>query len=338
MNDEIILHRSVFVSKISDELYYVFNGRNHKSYRFGGLEGETLMTMQKTHSFKKLALMNQKRLSPQQLKAFLEQLNQLGFLKDSKVKTSQKINRIKFGLFNPSRYLKQDSTLIRIMHWLILWVPWIMLIFGIATMILSGNTDFGKVILSYRPNVKNVVFLLVATFLVTAVHEFAHACMTIYYGMPVPEIGIMLYWFTPCAYADLSATQMIQKKYQKILSMLAGIFTHLIWVGVGMCVYVMIPSLDDEMISFVLMNIILIVANSAFYIKLDGYHVLTILLDDPLLREHAISLLARQIKSPAIGYEKTAAYLSVAVVSIIYMPAIIISVMVRTLIAVGSLL
>ena len=83
-------------------------------------------------------------------------------------------------------------------------------------------------------------------------------------------------------------------KGKKIQVLLAGVYTHIIWVGLGLVTFNMLPSLVDYTIPFIVMNLGLIFLNVTFYLKLDGYYILTSIFDEPLLREHSMAMLVNK--------------------------------------------
>ena len=139
----------------------------------------------------------------------------------------------------------------------------------------------------------------------------------------------MLYWFAPCAYADVSAIHFIKDKGKKIHVLMAGIYTHLVWIGLGVFAFNIFPEWVDYTIPFVVINMALILANITFYLKLDGYHVLTTLTDSPLLRENSLNLLLnREFRKNAkarMSYGEIVFHICVAFISVIYIPALVLS-------------
>lgn len=325
----IVLGKNVFLRQITEENFFVFNSINKKSYEIGKNEFETLQTMKEEQSFEDLYYKNKSRMTREQLIEFCKVVDRLGFLKGSKTEKKFKPTLIKLGLFNPSLYFKQNSGFIKFMYFMLTKMPVIALLLGVLSFFFSRTDGFINRISSFQVSTGNVVFSLLMTFLIVAVHEMGHMSMAIYHGVPVPEVGVMLYWFAPCAYADISATHFMKDKGKKIQVLLAGVYTHIMWVGLGLVAFNMLPNLVNYTIPFIVMNLGLIFLNVTFYLKLDGYYILTTIFDDPLLREHAMGMLvnkeARGQLKQNINYSEFLLYCVVAFVSFIYIPSLVMS-------------
>ena len=331
----IALGKNIFLKQITDENFFLFNSINKKSYEIGKNDFETLQTMKEEQSFEDLYYKNRSRMTREQLTEFCKEVDKLGFLKGSKTEKQFKLTLIKLGLFNPSLYFTQESGFIKFMYFLLTKGPVIALLMGILSFFFARTDGILNRISAFQISTGNVVFSLLMTFLVVMVHELGHMSMAIHYGVPVPEVGVMLYWFAPCAYADVSATHFMNDKGKKIQVLLAGVYTHIIWVGLGLVTFNMLPSLVDYTIPFIVMNLGLIFLNVTFYLKLDGYYILTSIFDEPLLREHSMAMLVNksvreQLKQKA-NYSEFLLYCVIAFVSFIYIPSLVMSGILRVI-------
>ncbi len=328
-----VLGKNIFLEKISDKEYFVFNSINKKSYEIGKNEFETMLTMKGEQSFEDLYKRNEKRMSREQLIEFCNVIDKMGFLKGSKTEKKFKPTKIKFGLFNPSLYFTKDSLFIKFMYFILTKMPIIALVLGGISFLFSRTDGFIDRISEFQVSAGNVFFSLVMTFVVVAVHEIGHMSMAIHYGIPVPEVGIMLYWFAPCAYADVSATHFMKDKSKRIQVLLAGVYTHIMWIGLGIAAFNLFPGLVDYIIPFIVMNLGLVLLNVTFYLKLDGYYILTVIFDEPLLREKSISMvLKKEIRERLrkdVDHSTFLLYCLVAFVSLIYIPSLIMSGLLR---------
>ncbi len=327
----IALGKNIFLREITDEDFFVFNSVNKKSYEIGKKEFETLLTMEEEQSFDDLYKKNKNRMTKEQLDAFCKAVDKLGFLKSSKTERKLKITMIKLGLFNPSKYFAKDSVFIKVMFFVLTKMPVIAMLLGLLSFIFARTENTGALsqVSNFSISASNIVFSLLMVFIITAFHEMGHMCMAIHYGAPVPEVGVMLYWFAPCAYADVSAIHFMKDKSKKIMVLLAGIYTHIIWAGLGLAAYNLLPEYVDYTIPFIVVNIGLVLINVTFYLKLDGYYILTTIFDEPLLREHSMGMLLNKEMRKSIrtvsNYSEQLLYIFVAFVSFIYIPALIMS-------------
>lgn len=335
MEEVIQLSKKVSLYQISEQTYYLFDHRTKKSYEIGKREAETMETLRGADNFDTLCEKNEQRMSREQLRAFCEQLGKLGFLEGTKVKSGQHLTRLKLGLLNPSKYLSARSPFIVFFRWFILYIPIVATALAIVSFLFARGQDIIEVLTTVELQFSNIAFAIVTFFAITTIHEIGHMVLAIYNGVPVAEMGVMLYWFFPAAYADVSAIYFIEDKRKKIDVMMGGVYSHITWTALGIFMFNLFPQLNNFTVPFIAINIALIFSNVTFYLKLDGYHILTILLDEPLLRENAIRFVAdksyrRQLRS-AEEANLSMTYAFVAFVSLLYIPAIILSLVFRFL-------
>lgn len=127
----------------------------------------------------------------------------------------------------------------------------------------------------------------------TALHEIAHGATCKRFGGDVHEAGVLLLFFMPCLYCNVSDAWLIGDKKKRLLITAAGGYCDLcVW---ALAVFVWRVTIQDSLVnylSFVLLTVCgsrgLINLNPAF--KLDGYYLLCDWLEIPNLyrrgREH----------------------------------------------------
>lgn len=118
-----------------------------------------------------------------------------------------------------------------------------------------------------------VIFFIFNTFF----HEFAHAVTCVKYGGKVNSMGLMLFYFIPCFYCDVSSVYQFKNKKQRAIVALSGVMVNM-FIG---CVVMLIAficaangifkvSLFYMAVSALFMSIY----NLIPFVKLDGYWVL----------------------------------------------------------------
>lgn len=335
MEEVIQLNKKISLYQISEQTYYLFDRRTKKSYEIGKREAETMETLRGIDNFDTLCKKNAQRMSREQLCAFCKQLGKLGFLEGTKTKSSQRLTRLKLGFLNPSKHLSAHSPFIVFFRWFILYAPIVVTALAIVSFLFTGGQNIIEALTTFELRFSNIVFAIVTFFAITAIHEIGHMALAIYNGVPVAEMGVMLYWFFPAAYADVSAIYFIEDKRKKINILMGGVYSHITWTVLGIFIFNLFPRLNNLTVPFIAVNIALIFANVTFYLKLDGYYILTILLDEPMLRENAIRFVVdknyrKQLHSlEEANLSMTFAF--VAFVSLLYIPAIILSLVFRFL-------
>lgn len=167
------------------------------------------------------------------------------------------------------------------------------------------------------------VFSLVAIQLVTVfIHEFFHLIFSVNRGANVPEIGVMLYFLSPSGFSDLTQINFIENKESKIMCLVAGLLFNFFLFSLSLTLLLVF---DLAILQFILItNLIAIIINLGFYIKLDGYYILQILLDENYLREKAVS------KLKLIGKEELSIdniiYYIIGLSSVLYIPILLINI------------
>ncbi|MDF2587348.1 MAG: hypothetical protein K0S41_1189 [Anaerocolumna sp.] len=330
LENVLCISKYIYMKKMNENRYYLFNKKNKKSYEFGKTEATVLESMNTPLTFAALVQKNKDKMGTEQLKRFVDVLEKAGFLSTSVVKGANTITRIKLGLFNPSKKLNENSKIVKLVHFILCYLPYVFIAIGLLSLIHTHNNLF-QILLSYTFSVKNVAIAAMIMFLSTIFHELGHMCMALYYGVPVPEVGFMFYWFAPCAYADVSTLHFIKEKRYKIQVLLAGVYVHLIAASIGMVLFAYEPGLIFISLPLIVINLSAVLLNLTFYLKLDGYFILTTMLEEPLLREKSIMFF---LKSKSDEFKKENItnkflYTACGFIAIAYIPALVSSIVLR---------
>lgn len=325
--ENICLNKNIFIKQMSRDSYYIFNKKNKKSFEFGKTEGEILLSMREECKVEEFLKNNRDRMNKDKLLRFLKVLEEQGFLKDKDAKANHSITKLKIGILNPSKIIGDNSIVIRLLYRLLFVLPFVLLIVGMTALIYN-KIDFMEMITSYEFGIKDIGIVIGIFLGMTIFHECAHMIIALYHGIPVPELGIMLYWFAPCAYADVSTIHFLKDKGKRIQVMLGGILVHIMAIGIGMIVLACSQGTSMIALEFIAINLSAIFINITFYLKLDGYFILTILLDEPNLREKSIGFIISFITGKLKGnrqetFTNKILYGVCGFIMIIYIPALI---------------
>lgn len=146
--------------------------------------------------------------------------------------------------------------------------------------------------------------LLLTVFLTSmaiVIHELGHAVSAYRFGARNVSLGIGWYFIFPVAFADLSESWGFTVK-QRMLSTIAGIFYQAIYGAFIFLGYLLTNNICFYMASIAIL--ISILWNLNPLLRLDGYWLLSDLLDTPNLRTHAFSNAIQFFKSPKIFLRK----------------------------------
>ncbi len=123
-------------------------------------------------------------------------------------------------------------------------------------------------------------------------HEFAHGLVLAGFGGNPNSIGVMLFYFTPAFYCDISDGWRLQNNNRRVAVALAGIIFQLGVAGIS-CIIALFPisnEVSKGLLLFATLNYVSCIVNALPFIKLDGYLALMTYLDRPFLRENSMKL------------------------------------------------
>lgn len=196
----------------------------------------------------------------------------------------------RFSAFDPDRFF----------NWLEPKIAWMwsaaffwstLTLIGVASFILWTSwheyTDYLPEILSWE----TILIAWVVLCIVTTGHEFAHGLTCKHYGGEVHELGFMLMFFMPCFYCNVSDAWLIREKSRRLWVTLAGSYFDLcLWAIATIVWRLTLPYSVPYHMAWVVMSIcggrVFLNINPLF--KLDGYYLLSDLLEIPNLRERSI--------------------------------------------------
>jgi putative peptide zinc metalloprotease protein len=242
------------------------------------------------------------RYAQHEVLALVEQLEGMGLLtSDKSVSSRPRPKRswlaLQIHLFDPDALL---SILVRKLRFL--FTPMVAVFAGIlvfsALVVFALHWSEWGLLLARSLGWRSVITIYLPALLMMVFHEFAHGVACKYYGCPVHDMGVILYYLQPCTYCDVSASWMLDRR-QRIYVMLAGVVAELVaWsCFVWAALWVPLDTVGGE----VLVGLIASSGTKTLFnlnplIKLDGYYVLSDLLRIPNLRQHSFAYLAHRLK------------------------------------------
>src|SRR5262249_6184130 len=128
--------------------------------------------------------------------------------------------------------------------------------------------------------------LVVATFC----HEFAHGLTCKHHGGEVHEVGFLALYFMPCFYCNVSDAWLFREKSKRLWVTLAGGYCGLWLLALGVLVWrLALADSPLDLLSWVVLSVLLVRVFFNFnpLLKLDGYYLLSDLLEIPNLRQRA---------------------------------------------------
>lgn len=203
--------------------------------------------------------------------------------------------KIKLRLFNPNKIMNENSLVTKVLHYLVLWGWLAALLVGVLMFRenMSNPAMYVSEVLFALSNISawDIIAIVILSLVCLSVHEFAHMITARRYGVNVPEIGVMLYFLIPCAYTNITGINLLKSKGKRLVVLLSGSLVNLGIIGICFVLMALISSPIMGMYGaiLILVNLGTIFMNTLVLLKFDGYYVLETILDEPGLREKAIT-------------------------------------------------
>jgi len=148
----------------------------------------------------------------------------------------------------------------------------------------SGRYTLG----SHSAPVESLILLALGLVL-TFFHELGHAATITHFARRVKSAGFMIYFGSPAFFVEASDSLMLDR-HQRILQSFAGPFAELVLAGLSSIVLALLPEsgLSQFLYKFALINYFVIFLNLIPLLELDGYWILSDLIQVPDLRPRSL--------------------------------------------------
>jgi CRP-like cAMP-binding protein len=141
-----------------------------------------------------------------------------------------------------------------------------------------------------------VLILLGLNYLLTFLHELGHALVIVHYGRKVKSAGFMIYFGSPAFFVEASDSLMLDRR-QRIVQAFAGPFAELIVAGAASVVALLFPdaAVSSMLYKFAVLNYFVIFLNLVPLLELDGYWILSDLIQVPDLRPRSLAFIRHDL-------------------------------------------
>ncbi len=146
--------------------------------------------------------------------------------------------------------------------------------------------------------------LILATALtVLTIHEFAHGLTLKHYGGRVEEMGILLLYFIPAFYCNVSDAWMLKKRERMLVTLAGGFVQLFLWALATIAWRLLSP---ETVLSQICLIVIGFSGIQTFFnfnplIRLDGYYLLGDYIEIPNLRPRAYGFLKKRFSAWLLG-------------------------------------
>jgi CRP-like cAMP-binding protein/Zn-dependent protease len=138
--------------------------------------------------------------------------------------------------------------------------------------------------------------LLALAFFLTFMHELGHSVVISHYDRKVKSAGFLIYFGSPAFFVEATDSLMLERR-QRILQASAGPFAELIIAGAAALAIFAFPGgpLANLLYKFALLNYIVIFLNLVPLLELDGYWILSDLIQVPDLRPRSLQFIQHDL-------------------------------------------
>lgn len=150
----------------------------------------------------------------------------------------------------------------------------------------------GRFKLSITAAPAETALLLLLGFVLTFAHELGHAVVLTHNGRKVISAGFFIFFGSPAFFVNASDGLMMERR-QRILQSFAGPFAELFLAGFAGVILYLFPgsSVAPFLFRFALINYFVIFLNLIPLLELDGYWILSDLIQVPELRKRSLAFI-----------------------------------------------
>jgi len=213
---------------------------------------------------------------------------------------------IKFRGFDPDRLLTWLNPFTR---WFFTWPAFFVVLcmgLGASSLLVTNFEAFYAKLPSFQDffAAKNWFLLAIVLGLSKVLHEFGHGLACKRWGGQCHEMGVMLLVFTPCLYANVSDSWLLNSKWKRAFIAAAGMYVELVLASIAVFVWwFTLPGLVNQLALnlIVVCSVSTLLFNANPLLRYDGYYILSDLMEIPNLRQKASSVLNRFAGSFCLG-------------------------------------
>jgi len=150
----------------------------------------------------------------------------------------------------------------------------------------------------------NLALLYVGIVIVKVLHEFGHAAACKHYGGEVHTMGVMLLFFSPLPYVDVTSSWAFRERRKRIAVASAGVVAELFVAGLAAIFWASAgPGLWRDLAFNMLLaaGVTTVLFNANPLLRYDGYYVFSDLIDLPNLYQRAQRLLTYLVEKKLFG-------------------------------------
>ncbi len=149
----------------------------------------------------------------------------------------------------------------------------------------------------------SVPLIVVVAFAVMTVHELAHGLTLKHFGGKVEEMGLLVLYFIPAFYCNVSDAWLLRKRERVCVSFAGGFMQLVLWAWATILWRLLSPETIGSQMCLIAIAFsgIMTLFNFNPLIRLDGYYLLSDYIETPNLRQKAFGYLKRKLSGWLTG-------------------------------------
>ncbi|MBO3663642.1 hypothetical protein [Microbacterium stercoris] len=207
---------------------------------------------------------------------------------------------VQFTFFDPSRVIRPDGLLCRLVRVRGFW-PVVIVLDLVGAAVVAMHWALSTSPLHSGISIAGYGWLMVGMLASMFAHEFGHAVVLTAYGGRSPRMGFMLFYLAPAFFCDVRDNWSIARE-KRVRVALAGVAAQGVIAAVTGAVAFLVPREAGVALATVaFFNVAYWAINLIPFVKLDGYVALAGYLDRPNLRDSSIAAFRARASRMLLG-------------------------------------
>lgn len=210
---------------------------------------------------------------------------------------------LRVPLWNPDAFLERTIHLFRPFFSRTFFMFWLMLMAAAGYVAAQHWHELAQPIEGILVS-GNLPLIWLSLIVLKGFHEMGHAYACKHYGGHVPELGMFLILFTPCAYMDASASWGFTRRRERIIVCLGGMYVEATIAAIALFVW---AATDSGLLHALAYNVIFLASvvtvlfNINPLMRFDGYFIASDLVEIPNLRQRSSQYVLSRLKCRILG-------------------------------------
>ena len=215
-----------FFETPTDDVYMLYNYNNNKTVAIGKEEKRWIESLSGKQFFINDVY---NVVGSKYYKEFIITMRQLKLLDANKTKEKLDVFKLKFYLNIDLKFLsKINNNMVDVYRFIIFVLSPIYLMYNVIfkNFLFEVTNNLNEILGNF--NLNTIILWCFFFFVSGSIHELSHDIIAKRYNVNVPRVGIMLLYFNPAFFVELSGIEFIKNFNQKLEIMLSGIGSNLL--------------------------------------------------------------------------------------------------------------